>query len=143
MASVIYNSAILGLLTGQIDLDTDTLKVMLVTSAYTPNVDTHEFRDDVTGEVTGTGYTTGGETLTGVTVTVNTATDQITLNADDVTWEDATITARWAIVYKSLGGAASADRLLFAYDFVTDKSSSDSDFVIAWSASGLMVSEQA
>ena len=48
---------------GSIDLDTDTIKVLLVTSAYTPDQDTHTKHSDVTNEVSGTGYTAGGATL--------------------------------------------------------------------------------
>ena len=62
MASLIYNSAIDEMARGDIDFDTDTFKAMLVTSSYTPNKDTHDFRDDVTNEVSGTGYTAGGAT---------------------------------------------------------------------------------
>ena len=45
-----------------IDLTTDVMYMLLVTSAYTPNQNTHNFRDDITNEVTGTGYTSGGNT---------------------------------------------------------------------------------
>ena len=63
MADVIYNSFKRDIMNGSIDLDTDTIKVMLVTSTYTPNQDTHTKRSDVTNEVSGTGYTAGGATL--------------------------------------------------------------------------------
>ena len=64
MVDMIFNSAKRDLLNGSIDLDTDTIKVMLVTSAYVPNQDTHTERSDVTNEVTGTnqGSTAGGAT---------------------------------------------------------------------------------
>ena len=78
MASLIYNSALEDEATGAIDYDTDTFKVMLVTSSYTPDKDAHEFFDDVTNEVSGTGYTAGGETVTG-TLTLDTANDKLTL----------------------------------------------------------------
>ena len=50
----------------------DTFKVMLTTSSYTEDKDAHDFRNDVTNEVTGTGYTAGGNTAT-VSVTLDTA----------------------------------------------------------------------
>ena len=46
-----------------IDLLSDTIKCMLCTSTYTPNLDTHKYKSDVTNEITGTGYTAGGATL--------------------------------------------------------------------------------
>lgn len=33
---------------GSIDLDTDTIKVMLITNAYTPNIDPHTMKSDFT-----------------------------------------------------------------------------------------------
>lgn len=67
MADVIYNSFKRDVMNGSIDLDTDTIKVKLVTSAYTPNQDTHTKVSDVTSEVTGSGYTSGGKALSGKT----------------------------------------------------------------------------
>ena len=55
-----YGKAMLSILNKEVDLDTDTLKVMLCTSTYTPNQDTHQYKSDVTNEVSGTGYTATG-----------------------------------------------------------------------------------
>jgi hypothetical protein len=122
---------------GSIDLDTDTIKVMLCTSSYTPNIDTHEDRADVTNEITGTGYTAGGETLANTSVSVDTTDDEGVFDADDVTWSTATITARYAVVYKSTG--VSANDLLIAYiDFGSDQSSSASNFTLQWNAEGIV-----
>lgn len=107
-----YGLGLLKILQGSIDLDTDTFKIMLTTSAYTPNQDTHDFRDDVTNEITGTGYTAGGATLTGVSLTYDTATNEVRLSWTDPTWPAATFTARTFVIYKSRGGAASADELV-------------------------------
>ena len=48
---------------GSIDLDTNTIKVALVTRPIRPNQDAHDFFDDITNEVSGTGYTAGGASL--------------------------------------------------------------------------------
>lgn len=66
---------------GAIDFDTDTFKVMLVTSAYVPSKDSDLKRSNVTNEVVGTGYTAGGVT-SAVTVTKDTANDKVTLSFD-------------------------------------------------------------
>jgi len=68
MASGIYGAALNNIVRGNVDLDTDTFYVMLTTSGYTEDFDTHDFRNDVTNEVSGTGYAAGGQA---VTVTVN------------------------------------------------------------------------
>lgn len=107
-----YGNGLLKLVTGSIDLDTDTFKIMLTTSTYTPVKDTHDFRDDVTNEVVGTGYTAGGATLAGVSVTYDAASDQVQISWTDPTWTTSTITARTAVIYKSRGGASTADELL-------------------------------
>ena len=121
----------------EIDWDSDTLKVMLCTSAYTPNQDTHRYKSDVTGEVTGTGYTAGGVTLTGVTITYNGATNTLMLDAADISWASATLTARYAIIYDSTP-STDATRPLIAYvDFGTDQVASGGTFQIIWSASGI------
>jgi hypothetical protein len=61
MANVIYNKFKRDIADGNIDLDTDTIKVMLVISAYTPDQDAQDKRDDITNEVSGTSYTAGGK----------------------------------------------------------------------------------
>jgi hypothetical protein len=130
MASLIYNSAIDDMARGAIDADTDTFKALLVTSSYTPNKDTHDFRNDVTNEVTGTGYTAGGVT-TACTVTKDTANDRVTLQFAAVSWATSTITARALVIYKSRGGASSADELVAYNDFGSDVSSTAGTFSVA------------
>jgi len=131
MASLIYNSAIDELARGDIDFDSNTFKAMLVTSSYTPNKDTHDFRDDVTNEVAnGNGYTTGGATST-VTVTKDTANDKVTIQFGSVSWSTSTITARGCVYYKSRGGASSADELVAYNDFGSDVSSTGGTFAVA------------
>ena len=130
MASLIYNSAIDDMARNNIDFDTNTFKAMLVTSSYSPNKDTHDRRDDVTNEVTGTGYTAGGAT-SAVTVTKDTANDKVTIQFGAVSWASSTITARGCVYYKSRGGASSADELVAYNDFGSDVSSAGGTFDVA------------
>ena len=130
MASLIYNSAIDDMARGAIDYDTDTFKAMLVTSTYTPNKDTDLKRSAVTNEVVGTGYTAGGVASV-CTVTKDTANDKVTLSFAAVSWASSTITARALVIYKSLGGASSADALVAYNDFGSDVSSSGGTFSVA------------
>ena len=130
MASLIYNSAIDDMARGAIDFDTDTFKAMLVTSTYTPNKDTDDKRDDVTNEATGTGYTAGG-VATACTVTKDTANDKVTLSFAAVSWATSTITARALVIYKSRGGASSADELVAYNDFGSNVSSAGGTFSVA------------
>ena len=116
MNSFIFNRLIELWVKGQIDFDTDTIKVLLTTDAYVPNKDTHDFRNDVTNEITGTGYTAGGITVS-VTVTRDDANDRVDITFASVIWPTATFTARKAVYYKSRGGASSADELILVKDF--------------------------
>lgn len=137
MANVIYNAFKKNIMNGGIDLDTDTIKVALVTSTYTPNADTHEDFADITNEVSGTGYTAGGATLASAAVTADTTDDEGVFDAADVTWSTSTITARGAIIYKDTGTASTS--LLIAYiDFGSDQISSAGNFIIQWASEGIL-----
>lgn len=137
MADLIYNSFFVDHANGNIDMDTDTFKVMLCTSSYTPSK-LHNRRDDITNEVTGTGYTAGGATLASVTFTQDDTNDLAKFDAADVSWAASTITARYAVVYKSRGGAASADELVKVFDFGSDKSSVGAAFTLQFHADGIL-----
>ena len=135
MASGLYGITFLNALknTLALDLDSDTLKVMLVTSSYTPNFGTHDFKGDVTNEVSGTNYTAGGATLGSVTLTQSGGT--ITFDAADTSWSSATISdARGAVIYDD---TLTDDPLIAYIDFGADYSSSNGTFTIAWNASGI------
>jgi deoxyribose-phosphate aldolase len=128
MASLIFNSFWEDLARGAIDLDTDTFKVLLTTSAYTEDKDTHTKRSAVTNEVTGTGYSAGGNTLSALTITKDTANDRLDVTFPSTSWSSSTITARKAVIYKSRGGASSADELVAVIDFGSDVVSSSGTF---------------
>lgn len=132
MASLIYNSCLDDTVKGAIDFDTDTFKMILVTSSYTA-AKTHAKRSDVTNEVSGTGYTTGGNAAAA------TCTKDNTNNREDITfaitsWTTATITARAGVIYKSRGGLASADELVAYVDFGTDVTSTAGTFSVTISS---------
>jgi|ERR1700733_1317548 len=69
-SSFIYTKAKNSVLNGSFNFASDTLKFMLLTSSYTPSQDNDGVYSDISAnEVSGTGYTAGGVTLSGVTVT--------------------------------------------------------------------------
>jgi len=119
------------LLNGEMDFSSDTsqtFKVALYTSSATLGAATASYT--TTEEVSGTGYTAGGEE---VTIALNPTSSGTTayLDFDDVTWSTATITARGALVYKADGGTNPAVAVL---DFGGDKTSTAGDFTIVWPA---------
>lgn len=137
MADVIYNSFKKKIMDGSIDLDTDTIKVALVTSSYTPDQDVHDFFDDITNEVTGTGYSAGGAALANKVCSADNTDNEGVFDADDTSWTTATITARGAVIYKSTG-TPSTSPLIAYIDFGADKVSSGGTFLITWNSEGIL-----
>lgn len=114
-----YANGLLAVTNGSVDLDTDTIKLILITTSYTPTQGTDNFRDDLgANEATGgSGYTAGGFTLGSKTLAVAT----LTLNWDAADISQA-ITGgpfafRYGVWYKARGGASSADELIGYVDF--------------------------
>lgn len=139
MASKAYGQFIGKALNKEIDWDTDDIKVMLVSSSYSPNQDTHDYLDDViANEVSGTGYTAGGVSLTGKTNTYDAASNTIILDAADVTWANSTVTARYAVLYNNTGASNAAKPLIAYVDFVSDQSSTAGNFTITWDPAGIV-----
>lgn len=118
-------------------LESETaVKVLMVTDSEAPNFDTHDFRNDITAEVSGTGYTAGGVVITSTELTLSGGV--LTYDAADASWSSSTITSAMAAVgYFARGGASSADELVFLSDFVTAASSSSGTFTVQWNASGI------
>lgn len=128
MSSTAYDSYLDDVLAGNIT-KTDTYGVMLASSAYTPNKATHMKRSDVTNEVSGTGYTTGGQTIV-PTFSKDTTNHKCVITFPQITWPSSTITARYAIYFKKRGGASTADEIIAVDDFGADVSSSSGTFTL-------------
>ena len=129
MASLIYNSFWDDVSRALLDVDGSTFKMMLVTSGYVPDKDTHTKRSDVTNEVAATGnYSTGGQTVA-CTVTKDTTNDRIVFTFAETTWANSTITARGAVIYQNVG-SASTDRLVAYNDFGVNVNSTAASFIV-------------
>jgi hypothetical protein len=137
VSAKLYGQAFVSAFNKKIDFDSDAIKVALCTSSYTPNQDTHDYFDDVTNEVTGTGYTAGGATLANPSITYTGATNVLKLDGDDTVWSSSTITARYAVVYDSSPGTAATNPLIAYVDFGADVSSTGAAFTITWDAAGI------
>jgi hypothetical protein len=138
MPSKLYGNFLLKALNKEVDFDTDTIKVALLSSSYTPDQDAHDYFNDVsTYEVSGTGYTAGGNTLASKTATYDSANNVIVLDAADTTWASSTITARYAVVYDATG-TSSTSALIGYVDFGSDQSSTNGNFTITWDSTGIV-----
>ena len=133
MASLVYNSCIRDAVTGAIDFDTDTFKMLLVTSSYSASK-SHAKRSDITNEVSGTGYTSGGNACSVTVAAVDNTNNDVEISFTVTSWTSATITARAGVIYKSRGGASSADELVGYVDFGSDVSSTNGTFAVTVSS---------
>ena len=107
----------------------DTFKLAMYTNSASFDASTTDYT--ATNEVSGTGYSAGGGTLTNVTPTTS-GTTALTDFAD-LTFSSSTITARGALIYNTTtgGGTGTTDSVI-VLDFGSDKSSSAGDFTIVF-----------
>ena len=115
------------LMSGLHDFDNpggNTFKIALYTSSATLGASTTAY--SATDEVTGTGYTAGGNTLVSVSPTTSGTTAYV--DFADTTWSNSTITANGALIYNANSSNAAVVTLAFG----SDKSSSNGDFVIVF-----------
>lgn len=123
--------------TETLDWDANTIKVTLHTSAYVPAQDTHDYAADATNEISGTGYTTGGQTLSSKTVTYDTSTDEIRMDATDAQWTSASFSAYYAVIWKDTGNSATSPLLAYV-DFGGTETVSSGTFTIQWDSTGVL-----
>jgi VCBS repeat-containing protein len=108
------------------DFTSDTFKVALYTSSA--DLDSSTTAYSATNEVSGTGYSAGGNTLTITGGAVSTSGTTAYIDFSDSSWGSSTITARGALIYNS----SKANRAVAVLDFGSDKSSSGTTFTITF-----------
>ena len=118
------------------DFDTDVYYLQLHTSSYSPDEDAHDFADDLTNEITGTGYTAGGREVENMVVSQDNTNNRAVVDSDDVSWSGASFTARQAVMRQHNGGASSADPLVGCWDYGSNITASGGTFIHAVNASG-------
>ena len=101
----------------------DTYKMALYTSVATLGASTTAY--SATNEVVGTGYTLGGTTLSGFNVTTS-GTTAILDFATDPSWDNASITARGALIYNS----SKSNKAVYVLDFGSDITSTNGTFAV-------------
>lgn len=149
MADVVYQALKRGLADGTINLTSDTLKVLLVTSSYVANPD-HDFLDEggandiIDHEINVTGYTrgfggSGRKTLASKTFATDDANDRARFDAADIVWTSlgtgATIDA--AILVKEITNDTASLPLIY-FD-LTATPTNGGDYTLSWDALGLLL----
>jgi hypothetical protein len=97
------------------NLLTDTLYMALYTGSATLGATTTTYI--TSGEVTGDGYTAGGNVITGVTINTDTINNVVYVNFDNVSWPGASFIARGALIYNS----SKSNKSIAVLDFGADK----------------------
>ena len=101
----------------------DTYKIALYTSAASLDASTSAY--SATNEVSGTGYSAGGATLSGYTRSASGTTAWIVFTSDP-SWASSTITARGALIYNS----TNSNKAVAVLDFGSDKVSTNGTFTV-------------
>lgn len=134
-----YGQAISKLANEEVNWDTDTIKVSLHSSGYTPDRDGHTYQSDLTNEVSGTGYVAGGETIANTSVSYNSGTNLTAFDGDDVTWSGVDgFSARYGVIYDATPGTSGSNPLLGYVDFGEEKSPTTEDIIIKWNSKGIL-----
>lgn len=131
MASLAPNSLYHRLGTGAIDFSSDTFKVALFQSTMTGfDVDTDDLDfSDLGNESSGTGYTSGGATIS-VTWAVDDANNRAELTATDVTFSNATIADyQFAVIYDD---TTTPKYVIRSVDYGSAKSVSGTDLTLSF-----------
>jgi hypothetical protein len=132
----IYDKFLLGAFSGtSVNWLSDTIKVALTSSGYTYSQTGDQFFSSVTNEISGSGYSAGGATLTSPTAVITSGV--VTLSGASTVWASSSITARVAVIYKSTGTSSTSPLIGFV-DFGSDVTSTAASFTIVWDSAGIV-----
>lgn len=132
MASGLYNRFKANLMNKILDLEGDTIKVMLLDDSHAFSAAHNVIGDVSANEIAGAGYVAGGGTLAGKAVTQGATTKW---DATDITWAAATFTAYHAVIYDDTVGT---DDLICSIDFGGAQAVAAGTFKIQWHANGII-----
>lgn len=139
-----YYEACLNRNRGVINLATDPFKLALLASTYTPDLDADTVWADVSAHevADGNGYTVGGASLTGQTLTRSTW--KTTFDADDIVFTNMTKTFRYGVLYVNATKVFDGGNIvkpLYAYilfdDTPADIVLNGVDYRVQWSSLGI------
>lgn len=118
--------------TDQGDYANDDYRTSLHTVTYTPNVDTDDYWNDATNEISGTGYTTQGHDHASLALTYDTGTDETRFAAEDAQWTTASFTVRHAVHYNWETTVTTTAHLHSFVNMGADQVVSSGTFTVEW-----------
>lgn len=133
-----YGLGLTSLVSGEINFVGASVKALLCSTTYVPNQDTHRYLTDITGEVSGAGYTAGGVLLTSKSAPYTAGTNTQTLTAANPTWATVSITQIRFVVFYMATGTAATSALISYMDFATNYAPSSQAFTVTLPATGII-----
>lgn len=132
MASGIYYNFFADLMNKELDLEADTIKVMLLDDSHSFTNSNTVIGDVSANEISGTGYTAGGATLASKAVTAAATTKW---DADNTAWTSATFSAYHAVIWDD---THASDHIICSIDFGGVQTVTSGTFTIQWDAAGII-----
>lgn len=135
---VVYGLFLESLVEGRVNVRSDPMYMMLVTSTYVFNQHTHKFKSVVSGEVAGSGYSAGGKEVTGLVPDYDSATKTLSLPAGNMMWNPVTISGvTGAVMYMKPDGFPTNAMPLVGYlNFNGAVSRDGTALYVNWAATG-------
>jgi hypothetical protein len=137
----IYNQAQVNLMKGLINDLSDaatTIKVALLADTYIPDqVNDDNWADVMANEISGTGYTAGGQEVS--TKTISDVSGVATFDGDNILWASSTLTARYVVIYDDTLAADADKKLIGFIDYGENKQSTGGDWEIQWNVGGIWI----
>lgn len=134
MASGIYNRFKANVLNKVVDWEADTIDVALLDNSHAFDADNNVWGDVSANEISGTGYTAGGETLANAAVTQDDTNDRAKADGDNVAWTSATFSAWHAVIFDT----TATSNLVCSFDFGGQQQVTAGTFTIQWHTDGII-----
>jgi len=140
VAPYLYGRFLESLVEGRVNVVADDMYCMLVGAGYTFSQDAHKFKSVITGEISGSGYESGGQQVTTSSPAYDSSLNLLKIPAGNVVWPIVTFTgAKGAVLYMNPDGFPDSAKPLVGYiDFGSTISRADTAFYINWAATGVV-----
>lgn len=115
-----------------------SIKVALLTASAVINQTINDnWGDLVSYEASGTGYTAGGQALSNIQITLDTTNKRVYFKANNVLWENISISFRYVVIYDATPSNNSDKKLIGYADFGSEQTVSGSNLEIQFNTNGI------
>lgn len=126
---------------GGVNFKDDTIKVALFEDSYSPDIKEDSVFDDISSEESsGSGYDSGGLTVSNISVSKDNDNDRGVVDGDDVAFEGISVSFRYAVMYKDTGDATTSTLIGYA-DYGSSTTLDDDNLTVSFSDDGILFIE--